>query len=157
MKNKFSICFFLTLKKIRCSFNFLKWSMRWSLIVQDGKRLVATRCFFVVPFIIQDQSHLVATKSFNTGQQRTTQWPPNHSTLNNEGKPSGHQVVQHWATKDDLVATKSFNTGQRRMTQCPPSRYFFFVWRPSGHWVVFHSPMSNNLMATKFSNERKKI
>ncbi len=53
MKNKFSMCFFLTLKKIGCSLSNLKWSIRWSLEVQDGNHLVATKYFFVIPLTFQ--------------------------------------------------------------------------------------------------------
>jgi hypothetical protein len=62
MKNKFSKCSFLTSKKIECLFNFMTWSFKWSLIVQDGNRLMATQCFLVVLLVVQDLNHLVATK-----------------------------------------------------------------------------------------------
>jgi hypothetical protein len=44
MKNKFSI-FFLVLKKIGCSPNFMKRSIKWSLELQDGNHLVAAKWF----------------------------------------------------------------------------------------------------------------
>jgi hypothetical protein len=35
------------LKKIGCSPNFLRWSIKWSLVLQDRNHLVATKCFSV--------------------------------------------------------------------------------------------------------------
>jgi hypothetical protein len=61
LKNKFSKCYFLMLKKIRCYINFLRWSIRWSFVVHDGTHLVATRCFLLIPLAIQDWDHLKTT------------------------------------------------------------------------------------------------
>jgi hypothetical protein len=62
MKNKFSKCYFLVSKKIECSPNFPKWSIKWSLVVQGGNHLMATKCFLVIPLEVPNQDHLVATK-----------------------------------------------------------------------------------------------
>ncbi len=73
MKLVFAKCFFLMLKKIGCSLNFLKWTIKWSLPVKDGK-------------------HLVATKLFDARLQRMTSWPPRcfcfFSRLETWGPPS---------------------------------------------------------------------
>jgi hypothetical protein len=69
MKKKFKV-FFFTLKKIKCSFNFLRWSIKWSLANHDGNHLMATKyqvskqikSFFKNNFL----RDLVATKSFNS-------------------------------------------------------------------------------------------
>jgi len=71
-ENKISNCSILASKKIERSFNFLKWSIRWSPVIQNGNHLVATMCFFVVPLIVQAQNHLVPTRSFDIRQQGTT-------------------------------------------------------------------------------------
>jgi len=42
MKKKIQSVFFIS-KKINCSFNFLKWSIKWSLANQDGNHLMATK------------------------------------------------------------------------------------------------------------------
>jgi len=47
MKNKFSNLFLLPLKKIGCSPYFLRWSIKWFLVLQDRNHMVAIRCFLV--------------------------------------------------------------------------------------------------------------
>jgi hypothetical protein len=77
VKNKFSKCFFLALKKIGCAPNFLRWSINWSLAPQDGNHLVVTKCFLVVPLAIQDWDHVVATKWSTCGKKKrlvVTRW-----------------------------------------------------------------------------------
>lgn len=68
-------------KKIGCSPNFLRWSIKWSLVFQDENHLVATKCFLVVPLVVHHQHHLVATKWYVGGEKKNT--------------PSAHRVVLH--------------------------------------------------------------
>jgi hypothetical protein len=70
MKNKFSKYYFWMLKKIGCSLNFLRWSIRWSLTIRDVNHLVAIWCFLVVPLKIQDQDHLVATRFLSEKKEK---------------------------------------------------------------------------------------
>jgi hypothetical protein len=54
VKTTFSKWFFLALKPIGCSLNFLIWSIKWSLVFQDRNHPVAIGYFLVIPLAFQD-------------------------------------------------------------------------------------------------------
>lgn len=133
---KNSKCVFL-LKKIGCSFNFLRWSIKQSLTIQDRNHLVATK------YQVSKQKQKLKSNYFfgwkhgghQIVQRQMTWWPPNHPTSN------------------DLVAIRSLS--QKQMIQWSPScRLQFNVEQPSGHRVVFHSPMWSDLVAIKSPSEK---
>jgi hypothetical protein len=139
---------FYIVKKVKCSPNFMRWSMKWSLVIQDGNHLVATN-----RFTCGKKTQLVATRWSFTVQGRNdlvaTKWSLVVQCWNNlvaTRSPSGK--------KNDLVATRWFHN-DLMVARSPEMTWWPWVGFKMTWWLLGLKVKKNNLVAIKSPNEKK--